>query len=175
MLLGGGGSIFIGFGELIEKNAMSFNKDGKLVRNEDGEVSERKIMVGKYQLHIECNSRFVCGDRVVLAKYDLYSPTSQEAKNVDFDWDEFDWDVKGGNHFDELAANYFKPDLSEKFIVEKILVNKFGDLKISFTNGFALDVIIDTSLNDECWRFFEYGNIETHLIITGQGIDNDTE
>lgn len=164
----GGGSVFVDFGELIEKDAWD--------RNEDGEkVNIRKILVGKHQLHIECNSRFICGDKVVLAKYDLYQPTSEQEKKEDFDWDNFDWDIKGGNRYDELATRYFAPD-SPQFVVEKVSVNRLGDLKISLTNDFELEVIIDTSDNHECWRFFESGNADKgHLIITGEGIDRSSE
>lgn len=159
----GGGSIFINFGDLIEKDTWDRDEEGK-------KVNERKILVGRYALHIECNSRFICGDKVVLAKYDLYNPTSEQAKNEDFDWDSFDWDVKDENRYDELASRYFAPD-SPQFIVEEVKVNRVGDLKIRLTNDFVLEVIIDTSDNHECWRFFELGNTDDHLVFTGQGID----
>lgn len=159
----GGGSIFISFGELIEKDAWNRDKEGK-------KINERKIFTGKYALHIECNSRFTCGDQVVMAKYDVYQPTSEQEKKEDFDWDNFDWDIKGGNRYDELSSKYFSTD-SPEFIVNKILVNRLGDLKIKFTNDFVLEVIIDTSDNHECWRFFEVHSECNHLVISGQGIE----
>ncbi|MEG1442034.1 MAG: hypothetical protein RSC29_05170, partial [Oscillospiraceae bacterium] len=81
----GGGSIFVEFGDLIEKNS--------LYRTDDGKATIKKELAGKYALHVECNSRFVLGNKVILGKYDLYKPTSEKAKTPDFDWDSFDWDI----------------------------------------------------------------------------------
>jgi len=160
----GGGSIFISFGELIEKDTWDRDENGN-------KVNERKILIGKYNLHIECNSRFICGDKVIMGKWDVYQPTSEQEKNQDFDWNTFDWDIKGNNRYDELSSRYFSED-SPEFLVEKITVNKFGDLKIHLTNYFVLEIFIESSSNDECWRFFESGNSDKpHLVVSGQGIE----
>jgi hypothetical protein len=95
----GGGSIFIGFGELVKHDAMYFTESGK--------ASRKKEMISRYALHIECSSRFVCGDKIVMAKYEVYQPTSEQTANADFDWDSFNWDVRGGNRYDELVSKYF--------------------------------------------------------------------
>ena len=159
----GGGSIFISFGELIEKDVWNRDEDGN-------KINERKVLTGKYALHIECCSRFVCEDKVVLGKFDLYEPKSDNWGNEDFDWDNFDWDIKGNNRYDELAEKYFSED-SPKFIAKNISVNKIGDLKISLTNDFVLEIFADASDDSEYWRFFESGNKDQeHLVVTGQGI-----
>jgi len=159
----GGGSIFVDFGELIEKDSWDLDEYGEV-------VNAGKIIVGKYALHIECCSRFICGDKVVMGKRDIYWPTSEQEKDADFDWDNHDWDIKGNNRYDELAAQYFSED-SPKFIVEKILVNNVGDLKIYLTNDFVLEIFADSTDDDEYWRFFELGNKDQeHLVVTGQGI-----
>jgi hypothetical protein len=60
-------------------------------------------------------------------------------------------------------------------MVEKVSVNKFGDLKITLTNDFALDVFMDYS-EGECWRFFDMSvRDQAHLVILGQGIEQAEE
>ncbi len=156
-----GGSILIHFGELIDKEVRKKNQ------NSEGFV-KKTISIGKLALHIECNSRFICGDSVFLGKYDMYQPSSEVEKKLDFDWNNFDWDVKGKNKFDEITSSLFD-DTSVKFIVKKIEINKLGDIKIHLTNNFVLEIIIDTSLDIECWRFFEL-NTDNHLVVGGRGI-----
>lgn len=159
----GGGSIFIGFGELVEKDCWYLTEDKK--------AALKKQLVGKYALHIECGSRFICGDEIIIAKRDMFMPNSEIYNQPDFDWDNFNWDVKGNNYFDELAKQYLSTD-SYGFIVNKITVNMFGDLKICFENKFVLELFADISGGEECWRFFE-ADSEGHLVVSGQGIERD--
>lgn len=148
-------------------NIGDFVESKKPIKNEGGKWTTEPCMSPKCALHIECSSRFICGDEVVLAKSDLYEPTSAQAKNEDFDWEHFDWDVKGQNRYDELAAIYFSSD-APKWIVKKVSVNRLGDLKLYFTNNFELQVLIDTSEYHKCWRFFETGNSNRQqLVVSG--------
>jgi hypothetical protein len=158
--------VFIDFGELVERDLWDFNE-------EKVKVCVGRGMIGKHTLDIECSFRFVCGDQVVIARSDIYQPTNEREANADFDWNSFDWDVRGGNRYEELVSKYFAAD-SPKFVVKKVTVNQYGDLKITYTNGFALDVFLE-SAEQECWRFFESGESDNHLVITGRGLAKDQE
>lgn len=159
----GGGSIFMGFGELVEKNSAYFTKEGT--------ATTRKKMVSKFALHMECSLRFTCGNDIIVAKSDMFLPSAITEKNPDFDWDNFDWDIKGNNKFDEIVNYYFSKEPLD-FIVSSTEVSKFGDLKIIFENDFILEVFADVSGSEECWRFFEVGS-EKHVVVSSQGLEND--
>ena len=73
----------------------------------------------------------------------------------------------GNNRLDEMISSALTG-----FILQKIIVRRFGDLRILFSNGFELEVIVDLSGGGECWRFFKHGDGD-HLIITGQGLAVD--
>ena len=165
----GGASIFISFGELVETDCFYRDEYGKTAIDENGKPLLKKRMVGKYKLHIESFSRFICGDSVVIGKSDIFEQTEAIEGSPDFNWDDFDWDVKGNNRFDELTSRHFGED-DHDFIVNKIMVNKLGDIKIYFANSFVLEVINDVSSDREAWRFFE-ANSDYHLVVTGNGIE----
>lgn len=79
----------------------------------------------------------------------------------------FKWDVQGNNLFDEKSKLWLN-DNSPIFVKEYKL-NKFGDLKIIFSNQDSLEVFIDSSDNTECWRLIGPFLGEKHLVLTGLG------
>lgn len=81
----------------------------------------------------------------------------------------FNWDVKGNNLFDKWCDDFNK-NFSDNIVIKSIEINNFGDLKIKFSNSITLNVFVDTTSNDECWRFFVWHGKERHLVITGRGI-----
>ena len=162
----GGGSIFIGFGEPVEKDSAYFTEDGK--------ATVRKTMSDKYALHIECGSRFICGDEIIFAKRDMFLPSTSIENQPAFDWDTFEWDARGNNLFDE-KANHYLGDKSFDFIVKRIIPNQWGDLKICFENDFVLEIFSDVSENEECWRFFAVNSTDDHLVVTAQGIEKECD
>lgn len=161
----GGGSIFINFGKLIGKNSAYFTEDGK--------AAVRKTLAGRYALHIESSSRLICGDEIIFAKRDMFLPNSQIESQENFDWNTFEWDTKGCNLFDEKIKNLLE-DKDSNFVVSKVRVNLFGDLKIHFENGFSLEVFNDISGFEECWRFFEI-NSDIHFVVSSQGLEGADE
>jgi len=151
----------LGFGELIKNNAA--------YKNEDGTFEIKKIYTPKYALHIDCPFRITCGDNILITKNDIFIANSELRKKTDFNEDNFDFDNVGDSSFDEKINKYFA-DSSIEFFVHKIEVNKFGDLKIFLTDNFCIEAIIDSSENEECWRFFEAGNAnKPHTVVFGNG------
>jgi len=159
-----GGTVFIEIGSIIEKKS--------LYRNKDGYADVKKEKSGKYVLHIECNSRFSLGNRIIIGKYDMYKPTIEMKKELGFDEESFEWDVLGNNCFDKNVKTFFNN--FSHYIVNKIIINKFGDLKILFTNYFIFEIFIDTSGSDECWRFIDAENINIkHIVVSGNGFTEE--
>jgi hypothetical protein len=153
------------FGRVIEKT-FRYQKD------ENGKPLTE--LAGEYALHIQCFYRLSCGNEIILAKSDLYEPSSIILNKPDFDWDSFDYDDIGNNRLDEIIATRLNE--LEGFIVDTIQVTKFGDIIITFTNGFLLEGYSDDSSKDsEFWRFFKSGLDEPHLVINGTGIEKDDE
>ena len=154
-----GTMINLGFGEFI--------KSKTAYKTENGEYKIKEILTTKYALHIDCGFRVTCGDKILLSKCDIFQPSSDQRS--DFDEDNFEWDISGANRFDEFARMHFTENELD-FYVQKITINKFGDLNIKMSNDFCIDIFVDASENDECWRFFKPGNTtDTHLVITGDG------
>ncbi len=117
-----------------------------------------------HALHLQTFFRFCNKEEVLITDMDKFQPTSLLA-----DDENFDWDVIGNNLLDEWCEK-FNRELSEDVRVESIEVNDFGDLKICFGHSVTLDVLVDTTSNSECWRFFVWHGKERHLVMTGRGI-----
>lgn len=117
-----------------------------------------------YALHLQTFFRCCNEEEVLITDMDKYQPISPMTEAEDFDWD-----VQGNNLLDKWCEKFNK-DLSDKMIIHSIEVNNYGDLKIRFSNSITLTVFIDTTSDDECWRFFVWHGTERHLVITGRGI-----
>jgi len=154
----------LGFGDYVERETHQFDENKKLIPVVDS--------VPRYILHIDTPFRLVCGCDIILANGDMFQPSYTKENEVDFNWSSFNWDVNGNNRFDEIVKNYFGDDPGE-FTVKKIMVNKFGDLKIEFEKGFILETFTNVSGSEECWRFFEIGSDKHDTVITGQGLEAD--
>ncbi|WP_317855967.1 hypothetical protein [Chakrabartyella piscis] len=150
----------LGFGDYIEKNIRGFNDEKKLI--------SKIVYVPQYVLHIDCHFRLSCGDEIILSRGDIFQPSNVLYSDSNFDYEAFDWDISDNNRFDEISKKMFH-NQNSTFIVSKIIISKFGDIKIHFENGFLLDICPDISGNEECWRFFEQLSDE-HLIVSGNGI-----
>ena len=176
----GGASLHFGFGDMLEDDCFYKDECGKLARDESGKLLKRKKLRPKYSLHSQCGMRMTCGNEILFAKADIFLPNTKLMKKADiendgvFDWDAFDWDVVGANYFDEMIEKYIGDDPFE-FVVKKIDVSKFGDLKISFENGFILELFVDGSGGEEIWRFFDVFSEKRHLVVLGDGIEDASE
>lgn len=154
-----GTMVSFGFGDLVESTVAQKTDDGKIIT--------KKANVPQYALHIDCSFRINCGDKIMMSQRDIFCPSSEIM--AEYDEDEFEWDIVGNNRFDEESQNHFV-DTTMDFFVKKITISDVGDLTISLTNDFSIDIFVDSSENEECWRFFEAGNTNnSHLVVTGDG------
>ena len=158
------------FGDCVESEVWVFDADKKLRRDDSGNLIKEKGMLPRYAIHAECTSRLTCDDKIIFAKSDIFLPAQKIASSEGFSFEEFEWDEIGNNYFDEMSAGLIN-EKSPDFIVKDITITKYGDLTIFFTNGFTLEFFADGSSGSENWRFFENSNLESHLVITGDGIE----
>ena len=122
-------------------------------------------LVSKYGLHLQCAFRLVDSKNILLANLDMYTNNSKT------EWTEdFAWDICGANYYDEQTEKLMIEVSKKNIIVTKIEANLYGDLKIEFSNGWILDVFVNESSDEECWRFLKMDNDSPHLVITGKGI-----
>jgi len=159
------------FGDLTEEEVPCCDDDGELVRDSDGRVKRKKIMSGRYALDPICSVRLTCDDKVILSDSLIQLPNSQMCNSPDFDWDNFDWNKPGNNSFDEVVTKHIGNEPFD-FIVSKIDVNKFGDLTISFSNGFIIQLFADGTDKNENWRFYDLLADDKYasLVVLGDGI-----
>jgi len=122
-----------------------------------------------FALHLQCPFRIVSKDKIIFTAYDIYLDYSGE-------WmPEMSWDVLGKNLYDKRTKEWFESNPSLK--VENVEMSMQGDLKVIFNNGDKLEVFVNHSTDDECWRFFEMCSYEDyksgiaheHLVISGLG------
>jgi len=121
--------------------------------------------VAKYALHLQCDFRIIDSEKIILGSSDIYEPNSIT------EWTEnFNWDISGANLYDEIAKTISGIYKTEQIIVTKISADNYGDIKIEISNGYIIEIFLSSSSKEECWRFFESGNNDSHFVITGKGV-----
>lgn len=122
----------------------------------------------EYWLRVETGFRFRTGERTLIGNLDMFEPADTMRSSPSFDWDTFEWDVKGFNRYDEWAVKFLK-EHQGRTTVREITVNNFGDLALTFDDGTMLEVFLNAA-HEECWRFFEHDDPE-HLVMMGEGLE----
>lgn len=160
-------------GTMIQLGLGELKKSKKAYKTETGEFAIREDMVSRYAIHIDCVFRITCGNTILISRSDIFKPNSELINSHDFDEDKFEWDINGVNRFDEMIRLHFEENPLD-FYVNKIVINQYGDLKINLSNNFCIEIFVDVTDAEECWRYFESGNIDdTHLVITGVGFNEE--
>ena len=139
-----GTKVWLGFGDIID----TVNHEGK------------KVKKSEYAIHVECSWRIKNKqNHIIVAFYDIFQPNSSN------EWSEdFDWDVKGNNLFDEKAIKWSMECEIRQVIRYEISSNL--DLAITFSDGDVLEAFIDTSVDRECWRLFKHKS-DNHVVASG--------
>ncbi len=149
---------WISFGDLIE------------ITNYKGE----QVIRARYALHIQSNFRIwqFSNYDFRIGYGDVFNPCGGVERPEDFDFD-----VQGGNFFDEKVAILRQnSELMNGLVIEKIEVNEMFDLKIIFENGVVLETFSDCFCeNEELWRLFTFGENRKHIIAYGTRIEGNFE
>ena len=129
--------------------------------------NETKI-VSEYSLHVQCAWRIRNQDKIIVASRDRFYPSGNDPLN---NLEEFDWDIPGSNHLDELIFKLLEERSGNPLIVISVRADAVGGVNINLTNGYRLEIFPDDSLPSEYWRFFKPYSEYEHFIITGHGIE----
>ncbi|MEG0269184.1 MAG: hypothetical protein RR653_09725 [Clostridia bacterium] len=153
------------FGNIVTKKVFG--------RDENGKPTWVEESAGEYALHLQCSFRIVRDDHIVLAKNDMFQPSTDYLGSHSLDEsndipDDFDYDQRGANRMDEILSTTFLE--LNGFFIASIQMMKTGDLNLVFRNGFQLNVFVDVSGDVECWRFFRANHDDTHLVVTAEGL-----
>ena len=135
----------------------------KIIKNKDGSVKS----VGDYVLHIQCSWRITKGSQILVASRDIYTPSARW-KGAE---DQFEWDIYGMNRCDERIEELLKENDKSKMIIESIHADSVGGVRMFFRDNCVLELFPDDSNEEEFWRIFIPGNIRSHFIVTGKGIE----
>ena len=144
-----GDLVWLGFGEYVSHTNLKGNT----------------VTTSKYAIHIQCAFRIINPTQIILSNLDIYTENSKTAWSEDFNWD-----VSGANLFDERAKELMEIISEDNICVVAVMANECGDLQIILSNKCIIEVFVNLSSNDECWRFFETGTEKEHFVVTGQGI-----
>ncbi|MRX56157.1 hypothetical protein GJU41_19550 [Bacillus idriensis] len=139
---------------------------GKLIQGFDkwGNVT----IEAEYSLHVQCSWRLSNQNKIITASKDIYIPRS----DIDFEDDDFEWEEEGMNRFDELIES-FLAEKKSKIYVSDTTADNLGGIKVFFSDGTVLEIFPDESTEDEFWRLFKPGKLDSHFVVTGLGIEKD--
>lgn len=137
---------------------------GKPSMVEDRRGKMRKV--SEYALNVQCSWRIIKEDQILVASRDIYIP-SQRWKGLEED---FNWDVEGMNRCDERSKEFIR-NTKFKIAIEKIQADNIGGVKLFFTEQYVLEILPDDSTQEEFWRFFIPGNLNSHFVVAGNGIE----
>ena len=56
-------------------------------------------------------------------------------------------------------------------IVEELSSDKFGSLRLKFSENIGLEIFPNDSLPEEFWRFLKPGTNDNHFVVGGSGIE----
>ncbi len=121
----------------------------------------------KYELHLQCPWRIEFQESIFVAQGDMYLPAS----NFSGDWDEFDWDKKGSNLFDEKAESYHSSDFYPLHIME-VTSDNYGGIDIYFDKKTQMKVFINSSTIEEQWRLLRKDQQEDHFVVSALAIES---
>ena len=133
-------------------------------------INGRERETTSLALHLSCPFRLVSQTgEIVFTAYDMY--LSYDGERMEG----MSWDVRGINLYDKKTKEWMQKNPS--LFVKDIKMNNRGDLRIVLSNNDRLEVFVNNSTDEECWRFFEMSSDEDdikgiarrHLVMTGTG------
>lgn len=136
---------------------------GDIIKVKQGKFKSKEVAT--YHLNLQCMWRLINEKKLLVTNMDVYSPRTGDENN-----ESFEWEKENNNLFDEKMQQ-LSVVLNKGIYVNSIDVSEIGDLKINFSNGWLLEVYVDVSNDSECWRMLKSGDLKSHLVITGLGIE----
>ncbi len=110
---------------------------------------------GSFGLNIQCPWRILKHGKLILGSNDIFMPINDGFES------EFDWSEIGGSVFDDRVEKIIRDLLPLKVIL--VCVDEIGDLKIAFEKEVIFEVMPNSSVKVEFWRFINYKTNE-HVV-----------
>ena len=137
----------------------------RLVPARSNEVKE----VGEYALHLACAWRIRTISSILVGSYDLYSLAGDPYQEVDkIDVTE---PAYTESRLAERLTTLFRDRENAPLIVQKVVADTVGSVRLSLSGGYLLEVFPDNSLDTEYWRFFIPNSKDPHFVVTSQGVE----
>lgn len=116
---------------------------------------------GPYEIHIQTTWRIRNDQQILVGSADLFYPAIDPLDPPD-GWQ---WDEPNANRADHLLDALLA---QHEWFVERIEATNVGDLRIALSGAHVLEIIVNVSVVDECWRFLDS---EQQLVVTPVGLD----
>ena len=161
------------FGELVKIAVMPLrDENGIALRDEDGNIIRKKELSGRYLLHVDTALRFSIGNHIITGSGDIPLPNDEvyDSAEPEFTFEGFNWRIDG-NLFDQQLERHFCDKDYDSYIVKDIDITKFGDLTITFENGFVIETFCDSFIGFEDWTFADVTNDKDSITIVGGRIE----
>lgn len=138
----------IGFGEDVEYKHIAGPKRGSI------------SFLPKFALHIHSSWRLLKNNNICLGQSDLFNHMDGNFK-LYIDDDESINDVA----FTKVSGELNELLELETIRVTKVEANDLGDLKVYMEKGYCLELFVDSSENNESWRFFRNDDDSGHFVV----------
>jgi hypothetical protein len=110
-------------------------------------------------------------DTIVVADSDRFFPRGDPNNEPP----DFKWSVPGVNRCDERLERLFTTFDPDQFMVQAVETDRVGGFRLAMRRGLVLEVFPDNSFDLDCWRFFCFSRDESHLVVTGEGIEEQDD
>lgn len=116
----------------------------------------------KYALHLQCFFRLVSRiSGIIVTSSDIY--LDENGKFMQ----EYKWDKLNANRYDKILNKW--KFVNKDLVVEDISINNRGDLFITLNDEYVIEVFVNNSTDDECWRLLSNNMEEEHLVVSSVG------
>lgn len=124
-----------------------------------------------YSLHITCEWRIVGPEGIVTGTNDKYFRAGEQWSDLS----DFDDNVSGSSRLDERRTRFMEERKGNPLVVEGVSADNVGSFRLLFSDGYHLDVMPFHTVPYEHWRLFRPGDLDSHFVVTGEGIEDDLE
>lgn len=125
-------------------------------------------VVGQYALHLQCAWRLDAPSGIVAARRDYWYPAGDDPHAG---LDDFDPDGPEPDRRSELLKEFWKRSADDSPRVRAVIADEVGGFRVTFSGGIVLTAFPDDSLDGEHWRLLQPGNLDSHFVVTGAGIE----
>ena len=137
-----------------------------------GEQTIYRSVMPEFSLHLQTQWRFRNGDTVLLGSRDIYTPFSEDVDTEDWDYSLIGRPDCDSSIFD-VVSRQLASELKGHHVISSTMT-PYGDILITFSNGYLLEVFIPTSAKEEEWRLIDCSSGE-HFIFHETDDNQETE